>query len=178
MNLLFSLILTINSLSLSMILFLYKNNEFIFYTTFFIEDKTLFSIGVVVVVIVLLHIFENYIVSLDDDEIIEEGSIEGVDYANYQFLPSFLAYFFIAMNVGTWGTYLFIFTLLTLFFYRTKLFYFNPIYILLGYNFFYLTYKDKSKILVITKDEVKKPKDISFNHLKRINNYTFFDAER
>ena len=79
----------------------------------------------------------------------------------------FLSYFFIAMTINTWNEYFFIFSILTLFFFRTKLFYFNPIYLLLGYNFFYLTNEDKSKFLVITKKELKKPKNISFEHFKK-----------
>lgn len=177
MNLLSLIILTINSLSLSMILFLFKNNESIMPTAFDTENKTLYSILLVVIIMIILHLTSKYLILSDEDEHVQEGTIDNIDYANYLFLPSFLSYFFLAMNVNTWGEYFLIFTMLTLFLYRTKLFYFNPIYLLLGYNFFYLTNNDKSKFLVITRKELKEPKKISFEHLKRINNYTYFDSE-
>lgn len=177
MNFLSSLFLTINSLSISFILFLFKNEKSIIPIDVVLDNKTEYSILLVVITIIIFHFIGNQLIKSDESEQIERGSIENIDYANYLFLPSFLSYFFIAMSVDTYPEYFFVFTMLVLFLFRTKLFYFNPIYLLCGYNFFYLTYKDKVKILVITKQELKDPADISFEHLKRINNYTYFDSE-
>ena len=94
MNLFSSLILTINSLSLSMILFLFKNEKSLIPPFIEIEHKTLYSILLVIVIISILHYIGKYLILSDEDEEIKEGTIENIDYANYQFLPSFFVIFF------------------------------------------------------------------------------------
>jgi len=48
---------------------------------------------------------------------------------------------------------------------------------LFGYRFFNLTNTDGLKIILITKKDLKIPKDVEFTSLKRINNYTFVSKE-
>ncbi len=108
---------------------------------------------------------------------IARGSIITIETANDAFLPSYLGYFFVALSVPDYHTFLYVFGTIFVFIYFSKISYFNPIFLIFGYKFFYLTESSGLKIVVITKQELKVPSEVSFNKLRRINNYTFITSE-
>jgi hypothetical protein len=68
-----------------------------------------------------------------------------------------------------------VFGIIFIFVLFSRISYFNPLFFLFGYNFFYVVNSDKIKVLLITKKQLKNPKDVKFENIKRINNYTFMD---
>lgn len=72
------------------------------------------------------------------------------EQANNAFLPSYLGYFFVALSINHFETLAFIFTILFLFTFYSQTLYFNPLFLLFGYHFYYLTTVNKTKVLMIT----------------------------
>jgi hypothetical protein len=114
---------------------------------------------------------------LSEDQI-SAGSIVTVETANDAFLPSYLGYFFVALSISDIDTFIYVFSLIFIFIFFSKISYFNPIFLLFGYKFFHLTDNTGLKIVVITKLELKAPQEVEFHNLKRINNYTFITTEK
>lgn len=114
---------------------------------------------------------------LSDDQI-PAGSITTIETANDAFLPSYLGYFFVALSIGNIDTFLYVFGMIFIFIFFSKISYFNPVFLIFGYKFFHLTNSSGLKIVVITKKELKIPLEVEFHNLKRINNYTFITSEQ
>jgi len=114
---------------------------------------------------------------LSEDHI-SAGSIVAVESANDAFLPSYLGYFFVALSISDMNTFIYVFSLIFIFIFFSKISFFNPIFLLFGYKFFHLTDNSGMKIVVITKIELKVPCEVEFHNLKRINNYTFITTEK
>jgi hypothetical protein len=107
------------------------------------------------------------------------GDILGIELANDAYLPSYLGYFFVALSIPTNDilTLLFVFSILFLFVFCSQALYYNPLFLILGYKFYYVTNSKSMKIFIISKRELRICDSFTFNKLKRINNYTFIDRE-
>jgi len=112
---------------------------------------------------------------LSDDSI--EKQPLNIEQANNSFLPSYLGYFFVALSVSTTETLWFIYFILFVFTFCSQAMYFNPIFLIFGHQFYNVTTADNVKIFLISKKQIKTTKDLAFPMLKRINNFTFIDAE-
>lgn len=77
------------------------------------------------------------------------------EQANDFYLPIYLGYAFVAISLPTWKSFLVFFVIMLILLSRTRFFYFNPLFLILGYKFYFIDNSDKSKMLVITKKEVK-----------------------
>lgn len=106
-----------------------------------------------------------------------QGDIENVEYANDAFLPSYLGYFFVALDVPNIETLCFVYPLIFVFTFLSQTLYFNPLFLVFGYHFYNLTTANNVRVFMITKKKFKDPKTISFPSLKRINDFTFIDNE-
>jgi hypothetical protein len=104
-----------------------------------------------------------------------QNSIIQVEQANNAFLPSYLGYFFVALSIEDFYTMIFMFIILFIFTFFSQTLYFNPLFLLWGFQFFYFTKEDNVKIFVITREKIITPDDIELNDLRRINDYTFID---
>lgn len=104
------------------------------------------------------------------------GEIQFVETSNNDFLSNYLAFFFVALSLTNWTTFFFCFGLTALFTFYSRVSYFNPILLLYGYSFYYVHLGNQSKVMLITKQKIKSPKDIVENQkYKRINDYTFME---
>jgi len=183
LNFLFRLFLTFNATSLIIVVYLVKERfvlgnlhpffsilpDFISYTVYF-------------VIPLFLTLFSLYIAKYLDNDSIEVDNnkqpvIREVEQANNAFLPSYLGYFFVALSVPYFDTLLFIFIILFVFTFLSQTLYFNPLYLVFGYHFYYLTTDTNIKIFLITRRTLKDPRSISFPKLKRINDFTFIEKE-
>jgi hypothetical protein len=183
MNLLFRFFLTFNATSLIIVVYLVKERfvlskiyPFLVQLPDFVSYLIYFSIPL------LLTLFSLYIAKwLDSDSIEAEDEvsvIKEIEQANNAFLPSYLGYFFVALSVPHCDTLIFIFVILFVFTFLSQTLYFNPLFLIFGYNFYYITTHTDIKIFMITRKELKNPSKLSFPNLKRINNFTFIDEER
>ena len=103
------------------------------------------------------------------------GTTESIEHANNSFLPSYLGYFFVALSVGSWEALGFVYGVLFLFTFLSQALYFNPLFLLFGYEFYNIKTTNGTAIFLISKHKYKKPDDIDIEKAYRINNYTFIE---
>jgi hypothetical protein len=108
---------------------------------------------------------------------IPKGDIANIEQVNDTFLPSYLGYFFVSLNIQNTEIFIFIFMFIGVLVFFSRSAYFNPVFLLFGFNFYNCTSKMGVKILVITKKQIKLPEDIGFTNIRRINNFTFIDIK-
>ncbi len=178
MNLLFRLFLTFNASSLIIVVYLVNNGivlndleslpNWVSYALYF---------GITVLFSLISLLASNL---LDNDNIeSENGSqISDIQQANDSFLPSYLGYFFVSLGINNSETLFFVYAVIFLFTFLSQTQYFNPLLLILGYHFFYLTTKNNVQIFMITKKKLKNPAEINFKSLKRVNDFTFIDNEK
>ena len=111
------------------------------------------------------------------DDTFGAGTIKELEQASDAFLPSYLGYFFVALSVPSFQIFFLVFGIITILIFFSRAAYFNPLYFLFGFHFYYATTSRDVKILVITKKRLKLPTDVQFNSIKRINDFTYIDIE-
>jgi len=127
--------------------------------------------------IILLSIVSVYFINFLSNDSIEQDTLTNIEPANDAFLPSYLGYFFVALSVPYIEIFFVVFGIIAIFIFYSRISYFNPIFFIFGFKFFYVTNSNNVKVLLITKKELKTTESASFNQLKRITNYTFIDTE-
>lgn len=182
-NLLFRLFLTFNATSLIIVVYLVKTQKSLdyFFPLFaslphFISYILYFLIPVLLTYLSLL--FSSYLIndSLESEE--GRSAIKEIEQANNAYLPSYLGYFFVALSVPYCDTLIFVFAILFLFTFLSQTLYFNPLFLIFRYHFYYLTTTTNIKIFLISRKELKDPSKLNFPKLKRINDFTFIDKEK
>lgn len=111
-------------------------------------------------------------------EELNKGDISNVEYANDAFLPSYLGYFFVALDVPNTETLWFVYPLIFIFTFLSQTLYFNPLFLVFGYHFYNLTTVNNVRIFMITKKKFKDPSTVSFPFSLRINDFTYIDNEK
>lgn len=142
--------------------FLNSYSEFYSWTILF-----LISLGLSAISFLILFL-------VGDDSIAKADVVE-IEMANNSFLPTYLGYFFVSLGISDMPTLLFIFIIVFLFTLFSQSLYFNPIFLLFGYQFYFIKNVSNQKIFLITRRELKTPGSDDFDHLKRINDYTFIE---
>lgn len=110
-------------------------------------------------------------------ESIKNGDIKGIEYANDAFLPSYLGYFFVALDVPNVETLCVVYPLIFVFTFSSQTLYFNPLFLVFNYHFYNLTTVNDVRIFMITKKKFKDPATVSFPSLLRVNDFTYIDNE-
>lgn len=193
MNCLFRLLLTFNATALIFVVYAIKQKIVInvlvkyftnlpdFLSSFFINLPHCISYIFYFLIPVLLTMLSLYISKfLSDDAISSTDNspvILEVEQANNAYLPSYLGYFFVALSVSHWTTLIYIFAILFIFTFKSQTLYFNPLFLLFKYHFYYVTTVNKLKVFVITRKTINKPDSIQFPKLKRINDFTFIERD-
>lgn len=108
-----------------------------------------------------------------------EGEIRDIELANDSYMPSYLGYFFVALSVPTrdFVTLSVIFGILLIFLLCSQNLYYNPMFLLFGYKFYYVVNRKGMKIFIISRRTIKSAERLSFCNLRRINYFTFLDKE-
>lgn len=182
-NLLFRLFLTFNATSLILVVYLVKTQKVINEYSYYFANLPHWVSYVLYFAVPVLFTYISLILAnlLADDNIeAEEGksAIKELEQANNAYLPSYLGYFFVALSVPFCDTLIFVFAILFLFTFLSQTLYFNPLFLVFRYHFYYLTTVTNIKIFVITKRNLKNPRRLNFSKLKRINDFTFIDKEK
>jgi F0F1-type ATP synthase membrane subunit c/vacuolar-type H+-ATPase subunit K len=116
--------------------------------------------------------------------ILKKGSIEGkileVSLANDSYMASYLGYFFVALGLPkNWLVFSVVYAIIFLFTYKSQSLFYNPLFLLFGYNFYYIHDEMGMKIFVISKKrEIYSCENLSFEKMKKINNFTYIDEEK
>lgn len=94
--------------------------------------------------------------------------------ADNEFLPIYLGYFFVSLSIDDNTVMLFLYGIVFVFTWFSQTQYFNPLYLLLDYHYYHVMTKKGTRIFIIVPgDVIRNRDDMSFNHLRRINNTTY-----
>ena len=181
MNFIFKLVLTFNATSLLAILFFIQKEivlpKFEFLPQWFTSAPDFLSYLIYIAFpIVLTKVSLNLASFLGVDEFVK-GDVVSVEHANNSFLPSYLGYFFVALSIASTQTFYFVYGMLFVFTFLSQALYFNPLFLLFGYEFYNVKTKAGATIFLISKEKYKIPSEVQTSRAARINNYTFIDLE-
>lgn len=184
MSVIFRLLLTLSSLLLSFCIFLVAKGVWLssFYSEYTSDLTMLPSMIIYLFIVFLFSISTIGITRFINAEHFKKDCFLLTEIANDSFLPSYLGYFFVSLSAASltnnsWHSFMFVFSIMAIFIFHSRVSFFNPIFLLLGFNFFYMTTKNNVKIVLITKKSIKIPSDFESKKIKRINDYTFIDME-
>ncbi|MCF5509071.1 hypothetical protein SO486_16620 [Pseudomonas salmasensis] len=180
-NTLFRLLLTFNATSLLVIVYMVQRE-----ITFggFIADPSLPGLKTAIsglsyalylaVPIVLTGLSLRLSRRLGSDTF-QPGQVVSIEHANNSFLPSYLGYFFVALSINSFQTLVFVYLILFIFTYRSQALYFNPLFLLYGYEFYNVSTSSHVTLFLISKESFRTPKEVVIDKVYRINDYTLID---
>ena len=106
----------------------------------------------------------------------KKRDIEELKLANNSFLPNYLGYFFVALSISDLHTMCFVYSILFIFTFLSQAIYFNPLFLLFGYEFYSVRTVNGSVISLISRNSYKNPVGISIERVQRVNDYTFLEV--
>lgn len=173
MNFLLRLFLTASSVSFFVIVFLIYNERYHYK----------YELGKYWWIILVVYILIPFIATglaillcklLSSDSLSHAKRIET---SNNDFLANYLSFFFVALSLDDKNMILFwvVFGMTVLFTFFSRVSYFNPMFLIFGFNFYYVETSDDVKVMLITRKKLKKPSDLNVSVVKRINDYTFIE---
>lgn len=173
MRIIYKLLLTINATSTMVVIYLVKESYYIL----LLEKQPMWVSHILFALVPLLLTIMSVAIKglLSKDNINYE--MKSIEEANNAFLPSYLGYFFVALSINSVDTMIFVYMIVIIFTYFSQTSYFNPLFLLLGYKFYYITTVNNVKLLIISKKEINSTSGLTFPKLRRINNTTFIDEE-
>lgn len=161
-----------NSTYLIVVIYLIKEN-YIF--TFLNKYSIYYSWILFILIPIVLTALSFFVAKKLPTDTLNDSSIIEIELANNNFLPTYLGYFFVSLGVNEMPTLIVVFTMIYVFTFLSQTLYFNPIFLLFGFHFYFIKTNKNIKIFLITKKLLKTPGNDGFNKLKRINNYTFIE---
>lgn len=172
MNFILRLFLTFSSLSFFIIVYLVQN-KIIYFEDLFNECPCLIYVGYVLIPFILT------VISLGLGKLLSKSSIkkiESIEPSNNDFLANYLAFFFVALSIKDSVTFWVVFGMTILFTFFSRVSYFNPVFLIFGFNFYYVQTNEKVKVMLITRKKIKNPKLFESVDVRRINDYTFIEV--
>lgn len=169
---LFRALLTFNSTSFILVIYLIKENYF--FSIFYRFPIWVSHILFIFIPIILTSFSIGLRRFLSKDSI--ESEIIDVRDASNEFLPSYLGYFFVALSVPDIETMVFVYALLFVFTYVSQTLYFNPLFLCFGYHFYYIVTTDHVTHFIISKKQIRTSENLIFSGLRRINYFSYIDT--
>ncbi len=173
LNNIYRLLLTFNATSTMVVIYLIKEK----YYLLLLQNATIWLshilFALVPLLFTLISIWMKGLLSKDDINY----EMLNIEEANNSFLPSYLGYFFVALSVNSVETMIFIYSIVFIFTYFSQTSYFNPLFLLFGYKFYYVYTVNNVKLFIISKKDINTTRGLEFPKLRRINNTTFIDEE-
>ncbi len=175
----FRLLLTFNATSLLVIVFMvqkgYTLGSFFSQYTWLTALPNMVSYLLYLLVPILLTGLSILLSSKLGSDPFKKGNVVSIEHANNSFLPSYLGYFFVAVSINNNETLLFVYGVLFVFTFLSQALYFNPLFLIFGFEFYNITTKNGAVIFLISRHKYKTPEEIEIPKAFRINNYTFIE---
>ena len=171
MNFVLRLFLTFSSVSFFLIVYLIQNEVNPF-------EVKLGNYSWVTYVSYVLIPFLLTLISLGICKFLAKSTIKKVvtlETSNNDFLANYLAFFFVALSVKGFITFWVIFGMTILFTFVSRVSYFNPMFLVFGYNFYYVHTGENVKVMLISRKKLKSPHTFEAIYVRRINDYTFIE---
>lgn len=179
MNLIFRLLLTFNATSLLLLIYLVQKgvtlSKLFPAITCFLTWPNIASYLIYFSIPVLLTGLSILFSRLLGSDTFNQGEVSSIEHANNSFLPSYLGYFFVALSINGWETLGFVYGVLFIFTFLSQALYFNPLFLLYGFEFYNIKTVNGTAIFLISRCNYKKPDEIDIEKANRINNYTFIE---
>lgn len=103
------------------------------------------------------------------------NKVVSLETSNNDFLANYLAFFFVALSVKGFTAFWVVFGMTILFTFVSRVSYFNPIFLVFGYNFYYVHTGENVKVMLISRKKLKSPQTFEAMEVRRINDYTFIE---
>lgn len=177
-NIAFRLLLTINATSLLLIVFLVHKGytlSYFFSTGWLLLVPDMFSYAFYFMCPVLLTGVSIILSPFLGKDEFRGGEVYSIEHANNSFLPSYLGYFFVALSIGNWETLGFVYCVLFLFTFLSQALYFNPLFLVFGYEFYNVETQSGTRLFLISRAKYKRPDEVEVSVAYRINDYTFIE---
>ena len=99
-----------------------------------------------------------------------------IGLADNDFLPIYLGYFFVSLSIENNITMIILYAIVFMFTFLSQTQYFNPIFLLFGYHYYYVLTPRGFKIFVIAHGPIKRNEtNVQFENLRRLNDTTFIE---
>lgn len=105
-----------------------------------------------------------------------QGDCQNIEEANNDFLANYLGYFFIGIGLEKFETLITIYVIIFIFTCVSQNQYYNPLLLLFGYKYYRATTSKGTSVFVISKKDIRNPKDADFSCLRRISNMSYIDV--
>lgn len=168
----YKVLLTLNSSSLMLFIYLIKDKCWIF------------NLGSCSIIIYILSLLVYTKICIKMRFFLRKASIENgikeISVATDGYVSVFLGYFFVALSIPTndYITFLVVFVIVNVFIYNSQTIYFNPLLYLFGYNFYEIHTMLGTRVYVITQEKnIKGTSGLEFPKLRKINEFTYIDEE-
>jgi hypothetical protein len=171
MNFILRLFLTFSSVSFFVIVYLVQN-EINPLASILGKFDWIIYLGYVLIPFILTF------VSLKICKLLAMNSISkiiSIETSNNDFLANYLAFFFVALSVNGLIAFWVVFGMTIVFTFFSRVSYFNPVFLIFGFNFYYIYTDENVKVMLISKRKLKNPKSFNKKFVRRINDYTFID---
>lgn len=99
-----------------------------------------------------------------------------LETSNNDFLANYLAFFFVALSISNVTTFWIVLGMTLLFTFFSRVSYFNPVFLIFGFNFFYIHTGENVKVLLISRKKLRAPESFEAAAVRRINDYTFMEV--
>jgi len=179
MNVLFRLLLTFNATSLLLLIYMVQKGltlaKLFPHCAYVAAWPNMVSYLLYFLVPILLTGLSILLSSKLGCDAFKKGEVETIEHANNSFLPSYLAYFFVALSINNGETLGFVYGVLFIFTFLSQALYFNPLFLLFDFEFYNIKTTNGTAIFLISRYKYKKPDDIEISKAYRINNYTFIE---
>lgn len=171
-KLLYKIFLALSSTYFIIIVYLIKDH---FKFDFLCRYSEFYSWALLFLISMALTAASFLVLLLLGNDNISSTDVKEIEMANNSFLPTYLGYFFVSLGITDNPTLIFIFIIIFIFTLFSQSLYFNPIFLLFGYQFYFIKNSSNQKIFLITKKDLKTPGADDFPKLKRINDFTFIE---
>lgn len=170
LNFLYKLLLTFNSTSWVIVIYGIKEEWTICNWPYWV-----FSIVLLLIPVLASFISILCFKKLSKDNITVCSEVEN---ANNTFIPTYLGYFFVGLSIDNDIVLIFAYIIIFIFAFIGQGQYFNPIYLLFGYKFYYVLTSKGTRLFIITRRNIRNINDGSFQLLRRINETTYVEQRR
>lgn len=174
-NIILRFFLTLSAMSFFVIIYLIHNHIFPSVHCLIVESSYLFYSIYLIVPFCLTFCSIQISKKLSIDTI---KSVNSVETSNNDFLSNYLAFFFVALSISNNLEFTIVFLMTLVFTFYSRVSYFNPVLLIFGYNFYYITTNENVKVMLISKEKLKQPNAIGEMRVHRINDYTFIGVEK
>lgn len=179
MNIVFRVLLTLNSTFLLVIVYLVKHgivlNDYLVFGEYSFDPHPLVSFFIYMIIPVSMTGVSIFLSRFLPKNSFKANEVKSISHANNSFLPSYLGYFFVALSIENFNVLIFIYATLFVFTFLSQALYFNPLFLVYGYDFYNIETRNGATVFLISKGNYKKPLDVEINSASRINNYTFIE---